>query len=88
MERAAAARYPTFDSLAGQFRASGKRLRVRMDEGIDRRLRLVLAHAVVVYQKAGLSGRAELGAFFLEGLMLSPVSDPDVVRPPAVPQSS
>lgn len=43
MERAAAPRYPTFDSLAGQFGASGKRQRVRMDEGIDRRLRLVLA---------------------------------------------
>src|SRR5512142_3563783 len=39
----AAARYPTFDSLAGQYPGSVKRQRVRMDEGIDRRLRLVLA---------------------------------------------
>ena len=43
MEPAAAARYPTFDSLAEQSRACGKRQRVCMDEGIDRRLRLVLA---------------------------------------------
>jgi len=32
--------------------------------------RTVRQHAVVIYQKAGLGGRAELGAFFLEGLML------------------
>lgn len=32
--------------------------------------RTVRQHAVVVYQKSGLGGRAELGAFFLEGLML------------------
>jgi DNA-binding CsgD family transcriptional regulator len=32
--------------------------------------RTVRQHAVVVYQKGGLGGRAELGAFFLEGLML------------------
>lgn len=32
--------------------------------------RTVRQHAVVVYQKSGLSGRAELAAFFLEGLML------------------
>jgi DNA-binding CsgD family transcriptional regulator len=32
--------------------------------------RTVRQHAVVVYQKAGLGGRAALGAFFLEGLML------------------
>jgi DNA-binding CsgD family transcriptional regulator len=32
--------------------------------------RTVRQHAVVVYQKAGVSGRAELGAFFLESLML------------------
>lgn len=43
MERAAAARYPTFDSRPWQYPASGKRQRVCMDEGIDRRLRLVLA---------------------------------------------
>lgn len=32
--------------------------------------RTIRQHAVVVYQKAGLGGRAALGAFFLEGLML------------------
>lgn len=32
--------------------------------------RTVRQHAGVVYQKAGLSGRAELAAFFLHGLML------------------
>lgn len=32
--------------------------------------RTVRQHAVVVYQKAGLGGRAELAAFFLQDLML------------------
>ena len=32
--------------------------------------RTVRQHAVAVYQKSGLGGRAELSAFFLEGLML------------------
>jgi DNA-binding CsgD family transcriptional regulator len=32
--------------------------------------RTVRQHAVAVYQKSGLAGRAELSAFFLEGLML------------------
>ena len=32
--------------------------------------RTVRQHAVSVYEKSGLSGRAELAAFFLEGLML------------------
>ena len=32
--------------------------------------RTVRQHAVVVYQKSGLSGRAELSAFFLEDLLL------------------
>lgn len=32
--------------------------------------RTVRQHAVVVYQKSGLGGRAELAAFFLEDLML------------------
>lgn len=31
--------------------------------------RTVRQHAVAVYQKSGLGGRAELAAFFLEGLM-------------------
>jgi len=32
--------------------------------------RTVRQHAVAVYGKSGLTGRAELAAFFLEGLML------------------
>lgn len=32
--------------------------------------RTVRQHAVTIYQKAHVSGRAELGAFFLEGLIL------------------
>ena len=32
--------------------------------------RTIRQHAVAVYQKAGLGGRAELAAFFLEGLLL------------------
>ena len=32
--------------------------------------RTVRQHAVAVYQKSGLGGRAELSAFFLEGLMI------------------
>lgn len=34
--------------------------------------RTVRQHAVSVYQKSGLGGRAELAAFFLEGLMVRP----------------
>jgi DNA-binding CsgD family transcriptional regulator len=36
----------------------------------DRSERTVRQHSVMVYQKAGLSGRAELAAYFLEDLML------------------
>lgn len=43
--------------------------------------RTVRQHAVTVYQKAGLSGRAELGAFFLEDLML-PKEQPESSRVP------
>ncbi len=32
--------------------------------------RTVRQHAVTVYQKSGLAGRAELAAFFLEDLLL------------------
>jgi DNA-binding NarL/FixJ family response regulator len=32
--------------------------------------RTVRQHAATAYEKAGLGGRAELAAFFLEGLML------------------
>ncbi len=42
--------------------------------------RTVRQHAASVYQKAGLAGRAELAAFFLEDVML-----PASVREPAVP---
>lgn len=38
----------------------------------DRSERTVRQHAVAVYRKAGLAGRAELAAFFLEGLLVSP----------------
>ena len=40
--------------------------------------RTIRQHAVAVYQKSGLGGRAELSAFFLEGVML-----PESSRPPA-----
>ncbi len=40
--------------------------------------RTVRQHAVAVYQKSGLAGRAELAAFFLEDLML-----PSAARPPS-----
>lgn len=42
----------------------------RIADLTGRRERTVRQHAVVVYQKAGLSGRAALAAFFLEDLML------------------
>jgi DNA-binding CsgD family transcriptional regulator len=42
--------------------------------------RTVRQHAVAVYRKSGLSGRAELSAFFLEDLLL-PTADP----PPRAP---
>jgi DNA-binding NarL/FixJ family response regulator len=32
--------------------------------------RTVRQHAVTVYQKSGLRGRAELAAFFLEGVLI------------------
>lgn len=43
----------------------------------DRSERTVRQHAVSVYQKSGLAGRAELSAFFLEGLMLPRTERPD-----------
>lgn len=42
--------------------------------------RTVRQHAVVIYQKSGLGGRAELGAFFLEGLMLPSTGDTPATR--------
>jgi len=41
----------------------------------NRSERTVRQHAVTVYQKAGLAGRAELAAFFLQDLMLPPGSE-------------
>lgn len=42
----------------------------RIAEISGRRERTVRQHGVVIYHKAGLSGRAELAAWFLEDLML------------------
>jgi DNA-binding NarL/FixJ family response regulator len=39
--------------------------------------RTVRQHAVAVYKKSGLSGRAELAAFFLEDLLLPQTQAPD-----------
>jgi DNA-binding NarL/FixJ family response regulator len=39
--------------------------------------RTVRQHAVSVYEKSGLGGRAELAAFFLEGLIVTPIGDDD-----------
>lgn len=39
--------------------------------------RTVRQHAVAVYRKSKLSGRAELAAFFLEDLLLPPDRDPE-----------
>lgn len=41
---------------------------------LDRSERTIRQHAVAVYRKSGLSGRAELSAFFLEDLLLPPRS--------------
>jgi len=37
---------------------------------LERSERTVRQHAVAVYRKSGLAGRAELSAFFLEDLLL------------------
>jgi len=42
----------------------------RIAELTDRGERTARQHAIAVYRKAGLSGRAELAAFFLEDLLL------------------
>ncbi len=51
----------------------------RIADMTGRRERTVRQHGVVVYQKAGLSGRAELAAYFLEDLML-PDAERDTLR--------
>lgn len=45
----------------------------------NRSERTVRQHAVSVYGKSGQGGRAELAAFFLEGLMLPPVVESQAV---------
>lgn len=44
---------------------------------LERSDRTVRQHAVAVYRKSGLSGRAELAAFFLEDLLLPPAQEPE-----------
>jgi DNA-binding CsgD family transcriptional regulator len=44
---------------------------------MNRSERTVRQHAVAVYKKSGLSGRAELAAFFLEDLLLPQSQQPD-----------
>jgi len=44
---------------------------------MNRSERTVRQHAVAVYKKSGLSGRAELSAFFLEDLLLPQATPPD-----------
>lgn len=51
---------------------------------LERSERTVRQHAVAVYRKSGLSGRAELSAFFLEDLLL-PVEDPGAVEKGSAP---
>jgi len=45
--------------------------------------RTVRQHAVAVYRKSGLGGRAELAAFFLEDLLLPPTASPSERQRPA-----
>lgn len=49
---------------------------------LERSERTVRQHAVAVYRKSGLDGRAELSAFFLEDLLLpTPEADPAGAAP-------
>lgn len=48
----------------------------------DRSERTVRQHAVSIYRKSGLAGRAELSAFFLEDLLV-PAPPPDGEAPPS-----
>jgi DNA-binding CsgD family transcriptional regulator len=54
----------------------------RIADLTGRRERTVRQHAVVVYQKSGLAGRAELAAFFLEDVMLPEFEREDVAPLP------
>ena len=47
-----------------EFSSAGKRPVANYDSAIS----TIRQHAVAVYQKSGLGGRAELAAFFLEGI--------------------
>jgi len=58
----------------------------RIAEMTGRRERTVRQHGVVVYQKSGLAGRAELAAYFLEDLML-PDEERDALKTGGAPQS-
>ncbi|MGH7620040.1 MAG: helix-turn-helix transcriptional regulator [Gemmatimonadaceae bacterium] len=46
--------------------------------------RTIRQHAVAIYQKSGLSGRAELSAFFLDDLLLPPSARSEATDPAAV----
>jgi DNA-binding CsgD family transcriptional regulator len=50
---------------------------------LGRSERTVRQHAVAVYRKSGLAGRAELSAFFLEDLLLPTGPDPETTTPSA-----
>lgn len=63
---------PTEREIAIQLLKGRSHKRIAAETG--RSERTVRQHAVVIYQKSGLGGRAELGAFFLEGLILPPRS--------------
>jgi DNA-binding CsgD family transcriptional regulator len=53
---------------------------------LDRSERTVRQHAIAVYRKSGLAGRAELSAFFLEDLLLpTPESGPAATEKNARP---
>jgi len=58
----------------------------RIADMTGRRERTVRQHGVVVYQKAGLAGRAELAAYFLEDLML-PDEERDALKTGGTPSS-
>ena len=47
--------------------------------------RTVRQHAISIYKKSGLSGRAELSAFFLEDLLLPAAVDPAASTDPSEP---
>jgi DNA-binding CsgD family transcriptional regulator len=51
---------------------------------LERSERTVRQHAVAVYRKSGLAGRAELSAFFLEDLLL-PATQTEAEPPPTAP---